>query len=244
MDYQGKQVRNAEFNGNIFFCGKDVCDILGYENHNKAIKDHCNFKGVTKRSPLDPNDTLFPDTDNSRPYVYFDEFMSPSVAYVPTQTAGGIQQTLYISEPNLYRLICCSNLPGARKFERWVFNDVLPSIRKTGSYGANSAEFQGLKTIVDGLIKSQNQTNELLQSLIPNLQPTRLETIRAKQQCREIRKKRTVYKYGYSKVCRVLNDDLPRIKRMVREYGEQGYDYYACDVISIALDALEAQQGK
>lgn len=38
------------------------------------------------------------------------------------------------SEGNLYRLITHSELPGADKFESWIFEDVLPSIRKTGSY--------------------------------------------------------------------------------------------------------------
>ena len=40
----------------------------------------------------------------------------------------------YIDEGNLYRLIVSSKLPAAEKFERWVFDEVLPTIRKTGSY--------------------------------------------------------------------------------------------------------------
>lgn len=38
--------------GNPWFLTKDVCDILGYENHNKAVKDHCKQDGVTKRYPI------------------------------------------------------------------------------------------------------------------------------------------------------------------------------------------------
>jgi prophage antirepressor-like protein/phage anti-repressor protein len=53
---------------------------------------------------------------------------------------GRMQETVFISEPNLYRLITSSKLPSAQKFERWVFEDVLPSIRKTGSYQAPSRE--------------------------------------------------------------------------------------------------------
>lgn len=45
-----------------------------------------------------------------------------------------LQDTRLISEPDLYRLIAGSNLPTAEKFERWVFEDVLPQIRKTGGY--------------------------------------------------------------------------------------------------------------
>lgn len=47
---------------------------------------------------------------------------------------GRKQKAKFISEGNLYRLITHSELPGADKFESWIFDDVLPSIRKTGSY--------------------------------------------------------------------------------------------------------------
>ena len=52
----------------------------------------------------------------------------------PLQTAGGIQQARFITEGDLYRLIANSKLPDADKFERWVFDEVLPSIRKHGGY--------------------------------------------------------------------------------------------------------------
>ena len=52
----------------------------------------------------------------------------------PLQTAGGIQQARFITEGDLYRLIANSKLPDAEKFERWVLDEVLPSIRKHGGY--------------------------------------------------------------------------------------------------------------
>ena len=52
----------------------------------------------------------------------------------PLQTAGGIQKVRIIREPDLYRLIAGSTLPSAERFEKWLFEEVLPSIRKTGSY--------------------------------------------------------------------------------------------------------------
>ena len=52
----------------------------------------------------------------------------------PLQTAGGIQEFVFITEPDLYRLITHSKLPTAEKFERWVFEEVLPAIRRTGGY--------------------------------------------------------------------------------------------------------------
>lgn len=49
-------------------------------------------------------------------------------------TNGGVQEMSFITEGDLYRLVCSSKLPKAQEFEEWVFDEVLPSIRKTGSY--------------------------------------------------------------------------------------------------------------
>lgn len=50
-------------------------------------------------------------------------------------TNGGSQETLLINEPNVYRLTVRSKLPSAEKFEEWLFEEVIPSIRKKGYYG-------------------------------------------------------------------------------------------------------------
>lgn len=51
-----------------------------------------------------------------------------------TDSTGRKQMMNVIPEGDLYRLIVNSHLPAAEKFERWVFDEVLPSIRKTGEY--------------------------------------------------------------------------------------------------------------
>lgn len=51
-----------------------------------------------------------------------------------TPSAGGRQQKNFIPEGDLYRLIIRSKLPAAEKFERWVFDEVLPAIRRHGAY--------------------------------------------------------------------------------------------------------------
>ena len=65
----------------------------------------------------------------------------------PLQTAGGVQEARVLTEADVLRLIVNSKLPAAEAFERWVFEEVLPSIRKTGSYtpaqpGINRAFFR------------------------------------------------------------------------------------------------------
>lgn len=52
----------------------------------------------------------------------------------PLPTEGGIQQMRFITEGDMYRLIASSKLEGAQRFESWVFDDVLPSIRRDGGY--------------------------------------------------------------------------------------------------------------
>ena len=56
-------------------------------------------------------------------------------------TNGGAQEMKMISEGDVYRLISHSRLPSAEKFERWIFDDVLPTIRRTGGYVASEEMF-------------------------------------------------------------------------------------------------------
>ncbi|WGZ35565.1 BRO-N domain-containing protein [Xylella fastidiosa] len=106
FQFESKDVRTVvDDHGEVWFVGKDVADVLGYTNHNKALGDHC--RGVPKRYPL--------------------------------QTPGGIQEIRIISEPDMLRLIVSSKLPAAERFERWVFEEVLPTLRKTGTYSTPGA---------------------------------------------------------------------------------------------------------
>ena len=52
----------------------------------------------------------------------------------PLQTAGGLQQVTFINEDGLYDIVLDSRKPKAKKFRKWITSEVVPSIRKTGSY--------------------------------------------------------------------------------------------------------------
>lgn len=56
------------------------------------------------------------------------------VAFYDTPTTSGIQAMSILPERDLYRLVMKSKLPAAEKFENWVVSEVLPTIRKTGTY--------------------------------------------------------------------------------------------------------------
>ena len=58
-----------------------------------------------------------------------------------TLTNGGVQALSFISEGDVYRLVAHSRLPSAEKFESWIFDEVLPTIRRTGGYVANEDIF-------------------------------------------------------------------------------------------------------
>ncbi len=92
---------------------------------------------------------------------------------------GREQQAKFINEGNLYRLIVNSKLPSAEKFENWVFDEVLPSIRKTGGYVSNEDMF-----INTYLPFADEQTKLLFKST--------LETIKSLNS-REIKKQRCSY---------------------------------------------------
>lgn len=84
---------------------------------------------------------FFPATDvakalgYSNPHKAIKDHCKPegvNESLVPTNS--GVQNKKFINEPNLYRLIVKSKLPQAEQFEKWVFEEVLPSIRKHGAY--------------------------------------------------------------------------------------------------------------
>lgn len=62
-------------------------------------------------------------------------FAEDEKSVATTDTPGGKQQMLVVSESGLYRLVFKSRKPEAERFRRWVFSEVLPTIRKTGGYG-------------------------------------------------------------------------------------------------------------
>ncbi len=58
----------------------------------------------------------------------------------PLRTSGGTQEFAFISAPDVMRLVVSSRLPGAQRFEAWVFEEVLPAIRRTGGYVASAPD--------------------------------------------------------------------------------------------------------
>ncbi len=86
---------------------------------------------------------FFPATDVAKALGYSDPYKAVKqhtkedgwvICPVALEGKNQIVDKKFINEPNLYRLIVKSKLPQAEQFEKWVFEEVLPSIRKHGAY--------------------------------------------------------------------------------------------------------------
>ena len=75
-------------------------------------------------------------------------------------TNGGEQDMLFIPEGDVYRLIARSNLPEAEKFESWIFDEVLPSIRKNGGYIAGQKDMTEAELLAKAVLVAQRTIDE------------------------------------------------------------------------------------
>ncbi len=107
-----------------------------------SIMTHPQFGEV--RTTFDENGTiLFRASDVAKALGYSDvqkavRIHCRGVAILSTPSNGGNQPTSFIYEPDLYRLVAKSKLPLAEKFEKWIFEQVLPTIRQNGFYATKS----------------------------------------------------------------------------------------------------------
>ena len=75
-------------------------------------------------------------------------------------TNSGNQDILFITEGDIYRLIMKSKLPKAEEFERWVMEEVLPSIRKNGGYIAGQETLSDEELMAKALLVANNKIAE------------------------------------------------------------------------------------
>jgi len=88
-------------------------------------------------------------------------------------TNGGKQKVNIIPEGDMYRLITHSELPSAERFENWVFDEVLPSIRQTGGYITPQAQMlQFLQGMLDEMKRQAAELNEVKEQSSKALETT------------------------------------------------------------------------
>lgn len=86
-------------------------------------------------------------------------------------TSSGNQDMLVIPEGDIYRLIIKSQLPSADKFERWIFDEVIPQIRQTGSYGVPKTATEQIRLLAQGNVEI-NQRIGTVEDRVKELEQT------------------------------------------------------------------------
>lgn len=125
-------LRTINVNGELYFIGRDVAEILGYSNTRKAIADH-----------VDEEDKIN--------------------GVIIRDSMGREQNPICINESGLYSLILSSKMPNAKKFKRWVTSEVLPALRKTGTYEMEhySPEMKAILMHDKKLVKMESRIDKL-----------------------------------------------------------------------------------
>lgn len=106
------QVRVVVVDGEYFFVANDVCSALGYKNRNDAIQKHVSIEYKKALVYKANRETRLAEMWSGKNY----------------------NDIILISEPGMWQLVFGSKLDSAMKFQSWVFETVLPSIRANGGY--------------------------------------------------------------------------------------------------------------
>lgn len=99
------KIRSVHLDGEAWLVGKDVAEELGYTNPRKALADHVDEEDKRQGDGVTIRDPM-----------------------------GREQTPTVINESGLYSLVLSSKLPGAKRFRRWVTSEVLPTLRRQGTY--------------------------------------------------------------------------------------------------------------
>lgn len=124
------KIRTVTIDDEPYLVGRDVAEVLGYSNPSKAVIAHVDDE--------DKRFEMLPIADSQN---------------------GNLIKTAIINESGLYSLILGSKLPSAKKFKRWVTSEVLPSIRKHGTYMTDETIEQVLSD-PDTIIRLATQLKE------------------------------------------------------------------------------------
>lgn len=129
---------------NPWFVGNDIARCLGYENLGNAVKRF-----------VDDEDSIILTSDCKSMGFKINPLINQAV-----------REIKLINESGMYSLIMSSKMESAKKFKRWVTSEVLPSIRKTGSYSMPSKNELPSDYIeaLEALLKSEKEKRALAEA--------------------------------------------------------------------------------
>ena len=149
------EIRTVTIEGEPWFVGKDIADALGYKNTKDAISSHVDSddKKIIQRSDIATLENNLPKS--AFPFNF-------TSAEIPNR---GLT---VINESGLYALIFGSKRESAQRFKHWVTSEVLPAIRKTGSYQMKAP--QGKELLALAVLEAQ-KTIEAQTAEIERMKP-------------------------------------------------------------------------
>lgn len=145
FNFESHSIRTVEIDGVVWFVAKDICEVLSVSN----VSDSLTRLDEDERKKVDFSDIATTDG-------------------VKNQQLNATQQVWVINESGLYSLVLTSRKPEAKVFKKWITSEVLPSIRKTGSYSISTPKtyIQALEALVES-----EKEKELLKNKIEKDEP-------------------------------------------------------------------------
>lgn len=146
------KVRTVEIDGEVWFLGSDVAMALQYSDKNKAVTMHVDSEDKK---------TLFYKAHDILSDALWDKI-------------NDFSDKVMINESGVYSMVFSSKLPSAKKFKHWVTSEILPSIRKTGSYSLPQISYaESLRMLADKIEENERLKLEVVEmsDKISELQP-------------------------------------------------------------------------
>ena len=139
-DEEFGDIRTITINSEPWFAAVDVCRALEIKNVSDALKR------------LDDDERMTIDLTDSH-----------------SGQRGGAQSMIFVNEPGLYSLVLSSRKPGAKRFKRWITHDVIPALRKTGSYSVKPLTATQMFIAAAKALEEQEQRMTVVESGISSL---------------------------------------------------------------------------
>ena len=137
-EFETKQITMIQDDDNeVWFKGHDVATILGYKRPNDAVTQHVDYEDMLKLGDI-----------------------TTTVKWSDHKIKKNI---VFINESGLYSLIMGSKLEAAKQFKRWVTKEVLPSIRKTGTYTIPKKD---TRAFIEDAVMIESISNAKIQMLL------------------------------------------------------------------------------
>ena len=125
LTFEDQKIKMVGTADEPWFCARDVCNVLGYNDYRQAISIH-----------VDPEDKMSLYELRRSWAIVFATMAQDRLNETNSEDLilNNETKACYISETGLYTLANKSHLPNAKKFQRWINKEVLPELRRKGQY--------------------------------------------------------------------------------------------------------------